>query len=190
MAHERLFYAMGQGHSFVHWLDETVVGWANPEETDVAGRAHHTWALHSLHAALAITIVYLLFVYAALSIKADEEAASPKGSASPKSKPKPKSVVEKFRSGPALFVAMAIYNATQVALCVWMVASMLVEVRDRGFSAACNAYDRDALGVARVLHVFYLSKVLDFADTVFMVIKGNWRQLNFLHVYQDRKSVV
>ena len=103
MAHERLFYAMGQGHSFVHWLDETVVGWANPEETDVAGRAHHTWALHSLHAALAITIVYLLFVYAALSIKADEEAASPRGSASPKSKPKPKSVVEKFRSGPALF---------------------------------------------------------------------------------------
>merc|ERR1712178_64339 len=34
-----------------------------------------------------------------------------------------------------------------------------------------------------ILHVFYLSKILDFADTVFMIAKRNWHQVSFLHVY-------
>merc|ERR1712224_30837 len=37
--------------------------------------------------------------------------------------------------------------------------------------------------MAFVTHVFYLSKLLDFFDTAFMIIKGNWRQVSFLHVY-------
>ena len=34
-----------------------------------------------------------------------------------------------------------------------------------------------------VLHMFYLSKVLDFFDPLFMIVKGNWRQVSLLHVY-------
>merc|ERR1719265_576331 len=37
--------------------------------------------------------------------------------------------------------------------------------------------------MAYVLWVFYLSKVLDFMDTVFMVARRKWRQISFLHVY-------
>lgn len=37
--------------------------------------------------------------------------------------------------------------------------------------------------MTRVLHIFYLSKVLDFADTVFIVVRRKWRQLSFLHLY-------
>merc|ERR550514_649660 len=67
------------------------------------------------------------------------------------------SIADKIKQdGLVLFGAMAFYNTAQVTLCAWMVF---------------------------VLHVFYLSKVLDFADTGFMIIKGNWRQVSFLHVY-------
>ena len=34
-----------------------------------------------------------------------------------------------------------------------------------------------------MLWLFYMSKVLDFMDTFFIVMKKNWKQLTFLHVY-------
>jgi hypothetical protein len=37
--------------------------------------------------------------------------------------------------------------------------------------------------IAKVLWLFYLSKVLDFMDTFFIIMKKNWKQLTFLHVY-------
>merc|ERR1719440_2727366 len=64
-----------------------------------------------------------------------------------------------------------------------MVYASIVEHRRRGFSLVCNEHDLTQDGMAFVLHIFYLSKVLDFADTVFMIVKSNWRQVSFLHVY-------
>jgi elongation of very long chain fatty acids protein 4 len=37
--------------------------------------------------------------------------------------------------------------------------------------------------IANILWVFYVSKVLDFLDTVFIVMGKKWDQLTFLHVY-------
>merc|ERR1712070_1147959 len=34
-----------------------------------------------------------------------------------------------------------------------------------------------------VLYIFYLSKILDFLDTVFIILSQKWDQLSFLHVY-------
>ena len=38
-------------------------------------------------------------------------------------------------------------------------------------------------GLASVLWVFYCSKVLDFFDTIFMVVRGKWAQFSILHTY-------
>merc|ERR1711937_516144 len=97
---------------------------------------------------------------------------------------KKKTVAEKIKQdGLLVFIAMAVYNVTQVELCGWMVHAAIYEHRRRGLSLVCNAHDLSEDGMAFVLHVFYLSKVLDFADTVFMIAKGNWHQVSFLHVY-------
>jgi len=82
---------------------------------------------------------------------------------------------------------MVIYNATQVILCVYMVSEALQGKIDREFVLVCNPHelilDKVSRGIASVLHLFYLTKVLDFADTIFMILRGKWNQVTFLHVY-------
>lgn len=37
--------------------------------------------------------------------------------------------------------------------------------------------------MAKILYIFYLSKILEFGDTVIMALKKNYHQISFLHVY-------
>jgi len=37
--------------------------------------------------------------------------------------------------------------------------------------------------LAKLLWLFYVSKVFDFADTFFIIMGKKWKQLSFLHVY-------
>jgi elongation of very long chain fatty acids protein 4 len=52
-----------------------------------------------------------------------------------------------------------------------------------GYSAICNVYDRDHPPIGNLLWLFYVSKIWDFWDTIFIVLGKKWRQLSFLHVY-------
>lgn len=58
-----------------------------------------------------------------------------------------------------------------------------VEYQRAGYKLICNDYTPSADGMAAAVHVFYLSKIFDFCDTVFIVMRRKWRQLSFLHVY-------
>ena len=94
----------------------------------------------------------------------------------------------KVRDEPIVALQM-VYNLVQVAFCAYMVFEASHQFVLRGFSGPfCNAFEpldsTKSLGMARVLHIFYLTKVLDFFDTVFMVARRKWRQLSFLHLYQ------
>jgi elongation of very long chain fatty acids protein 4 len=174
-------------NAFWSKLDADVVGFFNPLAKDPAVRApvRNGWPLQRLDHAVAIACVYLAFVIGCklMSMCKKGGAASEKKTTNPKDKKKV-TVAEKIKQdGIMVFVAMAIYNATQVALCGWMVYAAIVEHRRKGFSLVCNPHNLAEDGMALVNHVFYLSKVLDFADTVFMIVKGNWHQVSFLHVY-------
>jgi elongation of very long chain fatty acids protein 4 len=37
--------------------------------------------------------------------------------------------------------------------------------------------------MAKILYIFYLSKILEFGDTIIMALRGSYRQISFLHVY-------
>ena len=41
----------------------------------------------------------------------------------------------------------------------------------------------DRLQVAKVLYIHFLTKILELADTVFMIVRCKDKQLSFLHVY-------
>lgn len=57
-------------------------------------------------------------------------------------------------------------------------------ITTQGYSATpCNPYSADKPVMGNVLYMFYLSKILDFCDTFFIIAGKKWNQLSFLHVY-------
>jgi len=171
-------------NTFCTQLDSTIVGFFNPLAADPAVRAsvRNGWPLQRLDYAFALACTYLVCVVGSkLMLDKGTNAAAAAEGGEKKGKA---SVADKIKKdGLMVFAAMAIYNATQVALCGWMVYAALAEHRRRNLKLVCNEHNLAEDGMAFVMHVFYLSKVLDFADTAFMIIKGNWRQVSFLHVY-------
>lgn len=77
------------------------------------------------------------------------------------------------------------YNIVQVMLCSYMAIEALMIAYRQGYTILpCNKLIRDSTSpVANVLWLFYLSKILDFMDTFFIVLGKKWDQLSFLHVY-------
>lgn len=43
---------------------------------------------------------------------------------------------------------------------------------------------------ARCSYLYFFSKVVDLADTIFIVLRKNWKQLSFLHVYHHAVMVL
>jgi len=165
-----------------------VIGWANPKLLEPSSRpaVQLDLVLHDLGKALAIVAAYFVFVGMSILFLRPADGES-NGEKSSKLNGRSKtSVVENFKAGPILFVSKVTYNALQVVLCGWMVVASMREYRTRGFVPICNEFSTEIKvcgGLLSILHVFYVSKVLDFMDTVFIVAGGKWRQLSFLHVY-------
>jgi len=78
-----------------------------------------------------------------------------------------------------------IYNVSQIMLCAYMTIEALMLANRNGYSffSSCNVYDNENPPIANLLWLFYVSKIWDFWDTIFIVLGKKWRQLSFLHVY-------
>jgi len=77
------------------------------------------------------------------------------------------------------------YNIVQVMLCSYMAIEAVMIAYRQGYTLVpCNTMVRDTTApIANVLWLFYVSKILDFMDTFFIVLGKKWEQLSFLHVY-------
>ncbi len=88
-----------------------------------------------------------------------------------------------------LKVLMLLYNAAQVLLCGYMMLEALRVAVAHYARPVCNAHvNTRSSELKDVLWLFYVSKVLDFADTFFIVVRGKWEQFSFLHVYHHFSS--
>ena len=76
-----------------------------------------------------------------------------------------------------------LYNICQVMLCSYMCLEAAIVARRHDYNLVCNSFKSENPPVANVLWLFYVSKILDFVDTFFIVIGKKWKQLSFLHVY-------
>ena len=77
-----------------------------------------------------------------------------------------------------------IYNVSQIFLCAYMTIEAGFLAYRSGYSwVPCNAFNKVDPPLANLLWLFYISKVWDFWDTIFIVLGKKWRQLSFLHVY-------
>lgn len=88
------------------------------------------------------------------------------------------------KGSSAIYGLSFAYNIVQVMLCSYMTIHASVLAYRSGYSVVpCNEVFLDKPVVAELLWLFYISKVLDFMDTFFIILKKNWKQLSFLHVY-------
>lgn len=127
-----------------------------------------------------ILILYFIFILFSLLI------LKRNGSAASSSEKREKPVMEKI--GP-VFVLQAIYNIIQVVLCASLVYRVYDVYKSENYSFLCNKFNVPNTRMAEVTWAFYMLKFFDLFDTLFMVMRGNWRQISFLHVYHHSSVI-
>jgi len=147
--------------NYVATLDkvgEAILAWADPENK-YRGYTE-SWPLTDFSTAISIAGAYLAFVLVGSTImKAGVPAIDPY---------------------PIKFV----YNVSQIMLCSYMTIEAFFLAYRNGYTVMpCVGYSQSNPPVAQLLWLFYVSKVWDFWDTIFIVLGKKWRQLSFLHVY-------
>ena len=87
-------------------------------------------------------------------------------------------------------ILMLLYNVSQVLLCGYMMLEALRVAVTHYKLPVCNEHHNtpETSMLKDVLWLFYVSKVLDFADTFFIVVRGKWEQFSFLHIYHHFSS--
>ena len=117
------------------------------------------WFLTDFYSAFNIALAYFLFVVIGSQIMAFLPAMDP-------------------------YPIKFIYNVSQIMLCAYMTIEAVLLAYRNGYSLTpCVGYSQDNPALANLLWLFYVSKVWDFWDTIFIVLGKKWRQLSFLHVY-------
>merc|ERR1719235_826288 len=69
-------------------------------------------------------------------------------------------------------------------LCSYMsVEAVMIARRNNYTLIPCQPVNLASPPLGELLWIFYLSKILDFFDTFFIIVGKKWEQLSFLHVY-------
>eukprot|EP00388_Colpodella_angusta_P025438 GDKK01002661.1.p1 GENE.GDKK01002661.1~~GDKK01002661.1.p1 ORF type:complete len:314 (+),score=46.87 GDKK01002661.1:60-1001(+) len=86
-----------------------------------------------------------------------------------------------------------VYNA----VCVVVPLSMSVGLAWEAYNSFDGLWNNPvdsahprAFSIRNILWVFYISKLLEYTDTYIMVLKHNYRQVSFLHLYHHTSIVV
>jgi len=84
-----------------------------------------------------------------------------------------------------LFGFSLLHNGMLVCLSAYMCYEIIRQAIVNNFSLFGNGVDASSKGLelAKVLWLFYFSKIIEFTDTYIMVLKKNNHQVSFLHVY-------
>ncbi|XP_032817644.1 very long chain fatty acid elongase 5 [Petromyzon marinus] len=81
---------------------------------------------------------------------------------------------------------LVVYNALLTALSFYMFYELVAGVWTGGYNLRCqnthSAGEAD-MRIARVLWIYYLSKLIEFLDTVFFIVRKKNTQVTVLHVY-------
>jgi len=82
---------------------------------------------------------------------------------------------------------LILYNAGQVLLSSYMFYEHLMAGWARGYSYTCQPVDYSDSPLSRrmlnLCYVYYISKLTEFADTVFFVLRKKKSQITWLHLY-------
>jgi len=74
------------------------------------------------------------------------------------------------------------HNAVLTALSLFMTIEIIHQAALTSFYGPIVKGEK-GLGMAKVLHLYYISKVVEFNDTFIMIFRKKFEQISFLHVY-------
>jgi hypothetical protein len=94
-------------------------------------------------------------------------------------------VLRALRLSVKLKPVMRVYNLFMVVLSAYMAAKSILLAHASNNSLWCVPLAKGKAGeeMALLVWVFTFSKVIEFLDTIFMILEGRMRQVSFLHVY-------
>ncbi|KAM7534826.1 hypothetical protein Aperf_G00000108674 [Anoplocephala perfoliata] len=97
-------------------------------------------------------------------------------------------VMAQRKSGFEIRNIMVFYNVSMVALSLWMAYEFCAAGWIfGGYSLGCQPVDRSmhpqALKMVRACWAYYISKVIELADTIFFVLWCKFQLITFLHVF-------
>jgi len=142
----------------IRQAEKAIITWARPVGWPESETSN--WPLAKLEDALPIAAFYLAFVFLGQVI------------------------MPLLPTVRGLYPFKFSYNMIQVMLCSYMCIEAGVRAYAAGYTLIpCNSFNHSHPPIAFILYVFYLSKILDFLDTVFIILEKRWGQLSFLHVY-------
>mmetsp|Transcript_26485 Transcript_26485/g.56758 ORF Transcript_26485/g.56758 Transcript_26485/m.56758 type:complete len:270 (+) Transcript_26485:77-886(+) len=143
--------------STLNYVGDSILLWFDPEGQ--FGGYTKGWWLTDFASAFTIALAYVLFVTIGSKVMKDKPAIDP-------------------------YPIKFFYNVSQIMLCAYMTIEAVFLAYRNGYTVTpCVPYSQDNPAVANLLWLFYISKVWDFWDTIFIVLGKKWRQLSFLHVY-------
>jgi elongation of very long chain fatty acids protein 4 len=154
-----------------------VLHWFNPDMTHFVTKG---WAFTHLGDALLAMAAYAVVVLVGVVMQACRKTTDKSSAKS--QKVEKVSVGESFRREPIKYLQV-VYNLTQVLLCAYMVFTTVEIAITENYKLIGNPFNPAKERMAFILWVFYLSKILDFLDTFFIVVRGKWEQFSFLHIY-------
>lgn len=145
-------------NAYINQIGDSIIEWARPEGWPEGPTKD--WPLAKFEFALPIAVGYLLFVFLG-------------------------QIIMPFLPPiKGLYPFKFAYNMIQVMLCSYMCIEAGVRAYTAGYTLVpCNPFNHENPPIGFILYVFYLSKILDFLDTVFIIAEKRWKQLSFLHVY-------
>jgi len=127
------------------------------------GTLTRNWFLSQGYLALQVVALYLAIVFLGLSNKK-------KGESQGQVSPTLDSLVKNIST---------VYNLAQCILCCYMMYKAVEEYIQQDYVPICNKFDVNSSGMAKVLQVFYLSKVLDFCDSIFIILRKKMETTQF-----------
>ena len=83
----------------------------------------------------------------------------------------------------ALYPIKFFYNVSQIFFNSYFCIEAFMLAYRNSYGFTCNSYNQMNPKVANLMWLFYLSKMWDFWDTIFIVMGKKWKQLSFLHIY-------
>jgi len=109
---------------------------------------------------LSICIAYLLFIYIGSAVMSQKQ---------------------KFE----LKLFSMIHNSFLILLSLFMLVESLRQTYLLNYPLLCvgDSKDPKQIGMARIVWIFYFSKIPEMIDTIIMILKKNSRQVTFLHIY-------
>eukprot|EP00924_Labyrinthula_sp_SR-Ha-C_P009619 snap_masked-scaffold_22-processed-gene-1.8-mRNA-1 protein AED:0.17 eAED:0.21 QI:0/0/0/0.8/1/1/5/0/277 len=143
--------------------EKQLIQYFNPKITPSTNTPNQNYPLNSLLISGTITILYFILVLfsAYISKKENKQNAG---------------------EGKIIFF-VKVYNLVQVVLCSYMMGRVIQIFFNEDLNLVPNKFIVERETVANIHWLFYISKLIDFLDTFFIIIRKKWRQLSFLHVY-------